>query len=519
MTSAAPSAGTRPDPATLRRGESMFAERELAVLIAGAGPTGLALAIDLTRRGVPFRIVEKSPNPYYGSRGKGIQPRTQEILEDLGVLDRFRAFGAAYPDLLIHRPDGGTMTRRMDELHAPTPSVPYPNSLMVPQWRTGELLAELLAELGGQLELGVEVTDFTQDESGVHVMLGTGERVTTRYLVGADGGRSTIRRQLGVGFAGETYDTERMLIADVRLTGLDHDHWHAWPGADPNSIRLALCPLPSIEDFQLTAPLAEEAPQGDISLESLQQLVDDVEPGVTLTHVGWTSLFRANIRMVDRYRVGNVFLAGDAAHVHSPAGGQGLNTGIQDAFNLGWKLASGDDALLDTYEAERLPVAAGVLGISTRLHQRHRVNAEDAMRRDDPVLRQLSLNYRGGPLADESGTGPGRLRAGDRAPDAPCGPTRVFDLLRGPHWTLLVFDAPDADLPPQTPDLHIQHIVRPGAPSAPGALVDADGQAHDVYDVTTPTLFLVRPDNYLRSVITSSGTPDFPAYLQRHTAV
>jgi len=486
----------------------MFTESEFTVLIAGAGPTGLALAVDLARRGVSCRIVEKSPNPHHGSRGKGIQPRTQEILDDLGVLDRFLAYGADYPDLLIHLPGGGTMTRRMDELHAPTPSVPYPNILMTPQWRTGELLAERLAELGGHVEVGVEVTGFTQDDSGVHVTLSTGERVTARYLVGADGGRSTIRQRLGVGFIGETYDAERMLIADVRLTGLDRDHWHVWPGAEPNAMSLALCPLPSTEDFQLTAPLVDGV-EPDTSLVALRKLVDDVVPGVTLTQVGWTSLYRANIRMVDRYRVGNVFLAGDAAHVHSPAGGQGLNTGIQDAFNLGWKLAAGDDALLDTYEAERLPVAAGVLGISTRLHQGYRENAEDAMRRDDPVLRQLSLNYRGGPLADEAETG--QVRAGDRAPDSPCGPTRVFDLLRGPHWTLLVFDAPDADLPPATPDLHIHHIVRPGAPAAPGAVVDADGHAHDAYDVTTPTLFLVRPDNYLRSVT----TPDLPAYSRQ----
>ncbi len=492
----------------------MFTESRFTVLIVGAGPTGLTLAIDLARRGVPFRIVEKSTHPFDGSRGKGIQPRTQEVLDDLGVLDRFKAFGSDYPELLIHRPDGGTMTRRMDALYEPTPSVPCPNVLMVPQWRTGELLAERLAELGGQVEQGVEVTGFTQDGDGVHVTLGTGERITTRYLVGADGGHSTVRRQLGVGFAGETRDTERMRIADVRLTGLDRDHWHVWPGAAAHSIRLALCPLPGTEDFQLTAPLEEgaAAPPHEISLESLQDLVDAVEPGVTLTRVGWTSLFRPNIRMVDRYRVGNVFLAGDAAHVHSPAGGQGLNTGIQDAFNLGWKLADGDDALLDTYEAERLPVAAAVLGISTRLHRAHRENAEDTMRRDDPVLRQLSLNYRGGPLADEPGTGAGRLRAGDRAPDAPCGPTRVFDLLRGPHWTLLAFDAPDADLPPHAPGLHVHHIARPGAPSAPGALVDTAGHAHDAYDVTAPTLFLIRPDNYLRSVTAPPAAPDLRGY-------
>lgn len=177
----------------------MFSELKFSVLIAGAGPTGLTLAIELARRGVPHRLLEKSPEPFDGSRGKGIQPRSQEVLDDLGLIGEVQKYGADYPELLVHTPDGETMTWRNYELHAPTPSVPYPNVWMVPQWRTGELLAARLAELGGRVELGVEVTGLTQDDAGVHVTLSTGETVTTRYVVGADGGRSTIRRLLGVG--------------------------------------------------------------------------------------------------------------------------------------------------------------------------------------------------------------------------------------------------------------------------------------------------------------------------------
>ena len=208
--------------------------------------------------------------------------------------------------------------------------------------------------------------------------------------------------------------------------------------------------------------------------------------------MGWRSEFRANIRMVSRYRVGNVFLAGDAAHVHSPAGGQGLNTGIQDAYNLGWKLATGDDTLLDSYEAERLPVAAAVLGISTRLHRRHVEQAEDAMRRDDPVLRQLSLSYRDGPLARERRADPGGVRAGDRAPDG-----GAFDLIRGPHATLLAFDWP-GDLPPATADLPVHRLDDPAARA--------------VWDVREPTLFLIRPDNYVGCATTDLA--DVTAYLK-----
>jgi 2-polyprenyl-6-methoxyphenol hydroxylase-like FAD-dependent oxidoreductase len=457
------------------------------VLIVGAGPTGLTLAIELQRRGVPHRIVEASPGPFDGSRGKGLQPRTLEVLDDLGVLDAFLTAGADYPALRIHRPDGQEVDWRMDELHEPTPSVPHPNMWMVPQWRTGELLTGRLTELGGRVEFGVQVTGLRDGA----VALSTGETLTPRYVVGADGGRSTIRAALAVGFEGETFETHRMLIADVRLIGLDRDAWHIWPGPDGTTPRLGLCPLPGTDDWQLTAPGAD----------SLDGLLPD---GVTITHVGWTSHFRANIRMVDRYRAGNVFLAGDAAHVHSPAGGQGLNTGIQDAYNLGWKLATGDDALLDTYEAERLPVAAQVLGISSRLHHQQAAGAQDAMRRDDPVLRQLSLTYRGGPLADERRARPGSVQAGDRAPDAPGrdrtgAPVRLFDTFRGPHPTLLEFDG--------TATVHAD-----GRP-----LADPDGHAHRAYDVQEPTLFLIRPDNYIGCAALPADRPAIDAYLRRIT--
>jgi len=449
----------------------MFTELSFTqVLIVGAGPTGLTLALELRRRGVPHRLVERCTTPFTGSRGKGLQPRTLEVLDDLGVLDRFRRHGGDYPPMRIHLPGGEFLDRRMDEHHEPTPSAPYPNMLMVPQWRTGELLAERLTELGGRIELGTGVTSLLQTDAGVRVELSTGETVTARYVVGADGGRSTVREAIGVGFEGDTNDTERMLIADVRLTGLDRTAWHIWPAGE--ALRLGLCPLPGTDDYQLTAP-------GAAADTDLAALVSAVDPSITVTHVGWTSLYRANIRMASAFRVGDVFLAGDAAHVHSPAGGQGLNTGIQDAYNLGWKLAVGDGALLDTYEAERLPVAADVLGISTRLHRRQVEGGDDAMDRSDPALRQLSLNYRGGPLAAEHRTDPGRVRAGDRSP-----------LFREPG--LLAFGAPV-----------------PGR----GRSVPLSDPAADAYDVRTPTFFAVRPDGYLGCA--STDPADVVAYLPR----
>ena len=432
----------------------MFTESEFT-LIVGAGPTGLTLARVLQRHGVPFRIVEQSPTPPDGSRGKGIQPRTQEVLDDLGLLPDFRAAGSDYPELLIHLPGGGSMTRRNGR--APRPDTGRALSEHADAAPVADVRAARFD--GVPVEYGVGVTSVSSSE----VVLTTGETITPRYVVGCDGGRSTVRKALDVPFEGSSAPEEQLRIADVRVPGLSRDNWHIWPGADQRSFRLGLCPLPGTDEFQLTAPPSEE---------SIEELVKSV--GLAVTHIGWTSLYRANIRMVSRYRVGNVFLAGDAAHVHSPAGGQGLNTGIQDAYNLGWKIALGGSSLLDTYEAERLPVAADVLGISTRLHRR--VVDHGAMRRDDPALRQLSLNYRGGPLACEKRVAPGLVQAGDRAP----GP--LLDLLRGPQFTLLAFHW-TGDLPAPTASLHVHRVTDPAAAAT--------------YDAQGPTLFLVRPDNYI----------------------
>ncbi|MEU8657632.1 FAD-dependent monooxygenase [Actinoplanes philippinensis] len=456
----------------------MFTELGFTI-IAGAGPTGLTLARQLDRHGVPYRIVEKSAKPFDGSRGKGLQPRTLEVLDDLGLLDGFRAAGAPYPELLAHLPGGGEHRFRLDEVHAPTPAVPWPNMLMLPQWRTGELLAD-----GIPVEIGVGLTGIDPVDGGVRVTLDTGETVDAAYVVGADGGRSTVRKLAGIGFEGETHEEERLTIADVRLTGLDRDHWHVWPG-EGRAFRLGLCPLPGGDWFQLTAPPSALSPA---------ELVAAVDPSITVTEVGWTSEYRANMRMASRFRAGNVFLAGDAAHVHSPAGGQGLNTGIQDAYNLGWKIATGSAAVLDTYEEERLPVAAGVLGISTRLHRRHAEGADDAMRRDDPVLRQLSLNYRGATLADERRPRPGTVRAGDRAPDAPLAAGRIFDRLRGPHATLLAFDW-ESPLPEMSVPVH--HV----------------SEAAGIYGTDGPTLLLIRPDNYVGCA--THDVRDVLGYLER----
>ena len=456
---------------------------ETQVLIAGAGPTGLTLACDLARRGVDVRVVEKERAA--GSRGKGLQPRTLEVFDDLGVIDAVRAVARPYPPLRSYAGGEVVWEGRMHEPREATPEVPYPNVLMLPQWRTEEILRERLAELGGRVDRA-ELTDLSQDDDGVTAVLDGAERVRAAYLVGADGGRSLVRKRLGIGFEGETHETERMLIADIRTDDLDRDHWHLWADLATQTLRVGLCPLPGTDVFQLTAPLAgTETPE--LSLATFQKIVSAVAD-VRLRDVGWMSLYRVNIRMAGRFRDRRVFLAGDAAHVHSPAGGQGLNTGVQDAYNLGWKLAA--ERALDTYEEERLPVAAGVLGLSTRLYRGMAERQAEAYRRGEET-EQLRIGYPGGSLAAGGG------RAGERAPDAPLRDGRLFDVFRGPHFTLLGFGERHAPTIRRVnerygPAVRAYTISEAGEA---GDLADAEGHARRAYG--TDGLVLVRPDGYI----------------------
>ncbi|MFI5540118.1 FAD-dependent monooxygenase [Nocardia sp. NPDC051900] len=463
------------------------------VLVAGAGPTGLTLALDLARRDIPVRIVDKAATFFAGSRGDGIQPRTLEVFDDLGVLDAVLAAGMPTPVMRVHLGGEFVTERRMSEPVEPTPAVPYPNLWVLGQSRTEAILRERLAEFGVHVELGTALTGFTQDDDGVTVTLehdGTPETVRAAYLIGADGGKSTVRKTLGIPFEGSTDESLRMLLGDVRADALDHEFGYWFAAADEPMRGIALSPLPGGRQFQFAAPLTGDA---EPSLELLQEYVDRYcgRDDVTLTDLTWVTVWRPNIRLAQRFRDGRVFLAGDAAHAHPPTGGQGMNTGIQDAYNLGWKLAAalaGDDTLLDSYEAERRTVAAKVLGLSSELLDKLVDGDEDAMERGAET-QQLDISYR-----DPAERG--WFAVGDRAPDAPVKdehgrPVRFFDLFRGPHATVLSFGA-QAEAGP-----YAYAVVRPGEQVEGPHVVDVDGHAHAAYAAAEGTRVFVRPDGYV----------------------
>ncbi len=335
------------------------------VVIVGAGPTGLTLACILAAEGASFALVDRLAEGANTSRAAVVHARTLEVLEELKVTDRLLAEGHVVSRFILRDRDHALATIRFDRL--PTR---YPHTLMIPQNITEAILLGRLREMGSDVYRPYAVTDLRQGADGVSVTVaadGQGpQTVRARYLVGADGMHSTVRERAGIGFTGEAYE-QSFVLADVRMS---------WP-LSSDEVMLFVSP----EGLVVVAPLpggrhrvvatVDDAPEHP-SIADVQHLLDTRGPvtGPARVHeIVWSSRFRVHHRLADRYRAGRILLAGDAAHVHSPAGGQGMNTGIQDAVVLGHALAAvlggrADDSQLDQYERTRRPVAERVVAFT-----------------------------------------------------------------------------------------------------------------------------------------------------------
>jgi rifampicin monooxygenase len=329
------------------------------VIVAGGGPTGMMLASELRLHGVHVLVLDKDAEPTRIVRALGLHARSIEVMDQRGLLDRFLAHGQQYPL-------GGSFAG----INKPAPDrldTAHPYLLAIPQTATERLLTEHATQLGVEIRRGCELVGLSQDDHGVTVELADGTQLRSRYLVGCDGGRSTVRKLLGVGFPGEPARVEWLLgevevavppeelmavVAEVYKT---HKGFGAVPLGD--GVYRVVAPAEGVAEDRTAPPTLDE-------LKQQLRAIAGTDFGAHAPR--WRSRFGDATRLAERYRVGRVLLAGDAAHIHPPTGGQGLNLGIQDAFNLGWKLAAevggwAPEGLLDSYQAERHPVAAAVL--------------------------------------------------------------------------------------------------------------------------------------------------------------
>jgi rifampicin monooxygenase len=411
------------------------------VIVAGGGPTGVMLASELRLHGVRVLVLEKEAEPTKVVRSLGLHARSVEVMDQRGLLERFLANGQKYPVGGFFAGIPKPSPDRLDTAH--------PYILGIPQPTTDRLLTEHATEVGVEIRRGRELVGLSQDEDGVTVELADGTHLRARYLVGCDGGRSTVRKLLGVGFPGEPTRVDTLLgemevtedpatvaaiVAEVRKTQL---RFGLGPLGD--GVYRVVVPAEGVAEDRTVAPSLEE-------FQHQLRVFAGTDFGVHSPR--WRSRFGDATRLAERYRTGRVLLAGDAAHIHPPVGGQGLNLGIQDAFNLGWKLAAevngwAPEGLLDSYHTERHPVAADVLDITRA--QSMLMSVEPGPRAVRRLVSELMdfeevnryLVERIGAIGVRYDFGEGHELLGRRLRDVELKRGRLYELMRGGRGLLL----------------------------------------------------------------------------------
>jgi 2-polyprenyl-6-methoxyphenol hydroxylase-like FAD-dependent oxidoreductase len=508
------------------------------VLVVGAGPVGLTLACELGRHGVRCRIVDRLSQPLPYCRAIGVTPRTLEVWEDMGIARNMIDAG-----LWLNGGRSIINGRPPRDAYEVFPDLPY-GPLGLPQYETERVLSHQLSRFGVEVERGVALVALNQNSDDVSMQLahadGKVENATAKYVIGCDGAHSNVRRSIGIGFHGDALPMSFML-GDVHIDwdlprgmtfralnlgeGGAPDIFIAIPLPEVGRYRVSMLATPEIVSAGGTAHGIQSESRGP-SLAEVQAVANRLVPGQPqLSDMHWSSIFRISMRLAERYRQGRVFIAGDAAHIHPPTGGQGMNTGIQDAYNLAWKLALvlqglAPEALLDSYEGERRPIGADVVArtrAATENYGREPNNKPDRL-----VDTQVLVSYEGTAwVCDGAESLPATVpAAGDRAPDAGgltrhavSFPFRLFDILRGIEHVLVVhFNGMEAsksvaDLAALAQEMRAAFGSRlrivvitatEDLPDQPGIALFHDRQRafKDVYGAEDAS-FLVRPDGYI----------------------
>lgn len=497
---------------------------ETQVLIVGAGPTGLVLAIQLARRGVAFRIIEKNPGPGLASRAMALQARTLEFYRQLGFADEVVARGIQIQRVHLRRGNHETAVLELNNIGAGLS--PFPFALSFPQDEHERFLVEKLRELGVEVEWNTELLEFADCGDHLHTVIRRDDvdhAVRVQYLCGCDGARSTVRHGLDLDFEGGTYE-QFFYVADVEATG---------PAANGD---LNLClstdafcavfPIRTSGMFRLIGIVPPElADREPLTFEDIKPHAEEIV-GVQVGKVNWFSTYHVHHRVAERFTVGRVLIAGDAGHIHSPAGGQGMNTGIGDATNLGWKLANvlqgrADAALLDSYNDERLAFAHLLIESTDRAFQVMvgkdlrstflrdfaipdlgplALRFQGARRQMFRLVSQIRVNYHESPLSTGHA---GHVKAGDRLPWVHYESGDNFEPLTSLDWQVHVYGV-------------VHHHVRELAEIHGIAVCElawCENAAHS--GLQEDALYLIRPDGYVAFAQSDQEAPDFREYLEK----
>jgi 2-polyprenyl-6-methoxyphenol hydroxylase-like FAD-dependent oxidoreductase len=504
------------------------------VLIVGAGPTGLSLACQFIRYGVDFVIVEKNDTVTPFSKAIGVQARTLEIYDQMGL---------ARPAI-----DRGTITNRVrlieggevrGEMHLSKfgkDLSQFPFLLMLEQSKNEELLYEFIQSHQRNVRWNTELESFTQNAAGVlaQVKTSSGElqTINAKYLAGCDGASSYVRHGLGLTFAGSTF--ERLFyVADARVDwAFPHDTLHVCLARE---VFVAFFPMPGEDRYRIvgTFPESKNEEQGEVLYEEIEQEIkEQAKLSLEISDVRWFSLYKVHSRRVNKFSEGRCFVAGDAAHIHSPAGAQGMNTGIQDAYNLAWKLAlvlkgQATEKLLDTYNEERLANAKRLLESTDRMFELaagshwllaflrttifpplagFMASLETVSKRVFPLISQIGVNYRDDSLSLHTDDESGDVKAGDRLPYFVVDGQSVFEKLKAPKFHVLIFSNSEqsdacAEFERELQDRADCHVI------------PIDARVKEIFEKDDDFLVFLRPDNHIAFISSSISVSSVSKYV------
>jgi 2-polyprenyl-6-methoxyphenol hydroxylase-like FAD-dependent oxidoreductase len=513
-------------------------------VVVGAGPVGLVAACELARRGIRVRVIDKLAEPTTESRAIAIHSRSLDMFDRMGIIDRLVATGVKSTGMKMYSNGEELFHVEFDGVDSA-----FPFSLLTPQTETERVLLERLTSLGVVVDRGAELTDLTQDDDGVRLTVrhsdGTAETVATPWVIGADGSHSAVRHLVGTKLKG-SFKGERFILGDCDAdTDLDHESMYTMFAPEG-----PVLVMPMRHGRARIMAEIHDAPGTALNLQptqdDLQRILDDRVGGITITRSHWLTCFEIHHGQVPAYRHGRVFLAGDAAHIHSPAGGQGMNTGMQDAFNLVWKLVAtirgdGGQALLDSYHVERYPVAERVIGFSNTLTKAATLRGGARVVRNAimkvvgnipavgdklaTIVEEIGIGYQGSPAVLDRRPRHADVVAGQHLPH-PADPGlqkqlgRVCSAEHAGH-TVLTVAAPDGQAPAAGPAGQVQVLITSDDTPVGGydaVIVDPDGLVAKRYGLRSGGRVVVRPDGYIGAVTAlddPAGVADYFALIAR----